>query len=171
MHVSQEAAERKQYLTFQVAGAEYAVGILRVREIINHREPTRVPMTPPHVPGVINLRGLVVPLVDLALEFGAEPTVVTRRTCIVIVELCIRGETTAMGLLVDAVNEVAEIGPDEIQPPPPLGLGISADLLLGLGRVEQRFVPILDLDRVLVADAELSASLVGPTEGEAEVRT
>ena len=101
----------RQFLTFQVAGEEYALGVLRVREILEYGVVTRVPLTPPWIRGVFNLRGGVVPVVDLAVKFGVPPGEITPRTCIVIVEASLGGETALMGLVADAVNQVLELRP------------------------------------------------------------
>ena len=159
MNPTEDSVERSQYLTFQVGRERCAVGILQVREIIGHREPTRVPMTPPHVPGVINLRGSVVPVVDLGKKFGLPAVVVSKRTCIVIADVAIDDEPTVMGLLVDSVDAVADLAEDQIESPPAFGLGVSSQYLRGMGRVGEAFVSILDLDRLLSAGDALSEAL------------
>jgi purine-binding chemotaxis protein CheW len=153
MTVTAERAEQAQYLSFLLAGEEYAVGILRVREIIEYDTLTLLPSAPPQIRGIINLRGSVVPVVDLAVQFGLEARPVTRRTCIVIVELETDGERTVMGLLADAVSQVIELRPDEIEPPPPFGTRVRMDHLVGMGRNGRKFVLILDIDRLLAGEA------------------
>jgi purine-binding chemotaxis protein CheW len=138
-----------QYLTFQLAGDDYAFGILRVKEILEHETITRVPNAPAAVRGVINLRGAVVPVVDLALRFGLPATAVTRRTCIVIVEVQSDGEELVMGVLVDAVSQVIDLTADDIEPPPPFGAKVRVDHIVGMGKQDKRFVLILDIDRLL----------------------
>jgi len=140
---------REQYLTFFIRGEEYAVGILRVKEIIEYETVTRVPAVPPHVRGVINLRGAVLPVVDLAAKFGSPETDVTRTTCIVIVETQLRDEIVVAGVMTDAVSEVVDLGADQIEPPPPFGTGVRVDFLIGMGKLDGRLVLILDIDRVL----------------------
>ena len=140
---------REQYLTFFIRGEEYAVGILRVKEIIEYETVTRVPAVPPHVRGVINLRGAVLPVVDLAAKFGSPETDVTRTTCIVIVETQLRDEIVVAGIMTDAVSEVVDLGADQIEPPPPFGTGVRVDFLVGMGKLDGRLVLILDIDRVL----------------------
>ena len=140
---------REQYLTFFIRGEEYAVGILRVKEIIEYEVVTRVPAVPPHVRGVINLRGAVLPVVDLAAKFGSPETDVTRTTCIVIVETQLRDEIVVAGVMTDAVSEVVDLGADQIEPPPPFGTGVRVDFLVGMGKLDGRLVLILDIDRVL----------------------
>jgi purine-binding chemotaxis protein CheW len=139
-----------QYLTFLMRGEEYAVGILRVREIIEYETITRVPTTPPHVRGVINLRGAVLPVVDLAAKFGHGQTAPTRTTCIVVVETrADEDQLLTVGLLADAVSEVVDIPADAIEPPPPFGTHVRIDFLTGMGKLDGRLVLVLDIDRVL----------------------
>lgn len=145
-------AEPGQYLTFRVGDEEYGAPILRVREILRFTGVTRVPTAPPAIRGVISLRGSVVPVVDLRLKLGLPPTSTTPRTCIVVAEGDVDGERLAVGLLADAVNRVAEFGPSEIEPTPTFGTRVRAEGLLGLGRVANRFIPILDLDCLLAED-------------------
>lgn len=158
-------ADLTQYLTFLIAGEEYAVGILRVKEIIEHEPMTRLPAAPPSIRGVINLRGAVVPVVDLAVKFGLPALEVTRRTCFVIVELVDSGERTVVGLMADAVSQVVDLPPEEIEPPPSFGTLAHAEHLLGLGKLGSGFALILDLDRLL-ADGELFAVHAGTTDGQ-----
>ena len=160
----QAAAQPSQYLTFTLGGEMFAVGILCVKEIIEYGSLTEIPMMPTFIRGVINLRGAVVPVIDLAARFGGRSTEVGKRTCIVIVEL---GDTTAedatrhdIGIIVDAVSEVLDIPASEIEPPPTFGARIRADFILGMGKVAGKFVIILNIDRVLSVDeiALLAAS-------------
>ena len=143
-----------QYLGFFVAGDECAVGILRVREIIEYEAVTRVPGTPPWVRGVMNLRGSVVPVIDLAVKFGLPPGEVTRRTCIVVVETNLEGERVVMGVLADSVSQVLDVAAGDVEAAPAFGTAVRVDYLLGLARLKDRFVLLLDIDRVLSA-AEL----------------
>ncbi|HET7789940.1 MAG TPA: chemotaxis protein CheW [Gemmatimonadales bacterium] len=138
-----------QYLTFQLAGDEYAFGILKVKEILEYDTITRVPNAPPAIRGVINLRGTVVPVVDLAVRFGLPATPVTRRTCIVIVEVRADGVDLVMGVLADAVSQVMDLADADIEPPPPFGARVRVDYLLGMGKIDKRFILILDIDRLL----------------------
>lgn len=143
-----------QYLTFELAGEEYALGILRVKEILEYDTLTRVPNAPTAVRGVINLRGNVVPVVDLALKFGLAATTVTKRTCIVIVEARVGGEDVVMGVLADAVSQVVELADSDIAPPPSFGARVRAEQLLGMAKLDARkFALMLDIDRVLADDA------------------
>ncbi len=147
-----DAQERRQYLSFSLAGSDYGVGILQVKEILQYEAATRVPSVPASVRGVINLRGQVVPVVDLAVKFGLAETPVTPRTCILIVEATLGGERAVMGVVADAVSEVLELGADDVEPPPPFGTHVRVDYLVGMGKVGRSFVLLLDLDRVLSAD-------------------
>ena len=138
-----------QYLTFQLGNETFAIGILAIREIIEYGALTEVPMTPPFVRGVINLRGAVVPVFDLAVRFGRAPQKTSRRTCIVIVDVAAESGVEEMGIVVDAVNEVIEIPPSEIEPPPEFGARIRGDFIKGMGKVAGKFVVLLDVNRVL----------------------
>jgi purine-binding chemotaxis protein CheW len=146
------AEEPSQYLTFVLAGESFAIGILRIKEIIEYASLTAVPMMPSCVRGVINLRGAVVPVLDLQARFGREPSPVTKRTCIVIVELQSAEGSQVTGVVVDAVNEVLEIAPGDIEPPPAFGARIRTDFIQGMGKVKGRFVILLELDQVLSLD-------------------
>ena len=149
-----------QYLGFYIAGEEFAIGILRVKEILEHGTITKVPTTPAWIRGVINLRGSVVPVVDLAVKFGLPGSPVTRTTCIVIVELELDGERTVMGVMTDAVTQVLELAPEAIEPPPPFGSRVRVDYLVGMGKLGEKFVLLLDVDRVLSASELLAAASI-----------
>lgn len=145
--------QQQQYLTFTLAEEMFAIGILSIREILEYGQLTEVPMTPPFIRGVINLRGAVVPVIDLAVRFGRQPRDVTKRTCIVIIETGTgQGQTQQMGIVVDAVSEVLEIPPTEIEPPPAFGARIRIDFIKGMGKIAGRFVVILDVNRILSID-------------------
>ncbi|WP_375760593.1 chemotaxis protein CheW [Corallococcus exercitus] len=146
---SEPGGGRSSYLSFMLAGEEYAVGLLRVREIIEYRPVTRVPGMPAAVQGVINLRGSVVPVVDLAVKFGLPPRPITRWSCFVIVEVALDGQQTVLGLLTDTVREVLELGPADIEPPPAFGTRVRLEFLRGMGRHNDAFILLLDLDRLL----------------------
>ncbi|WP_398311927.1 chemotaxis protein CheW [Zoogloea sp.] len=149
------AAEPRQYLTFTLGGEMYAVETLSVKEIIEYGQVTTVPMMPPSIRGVINLRGAVVPVIDLKARFGGKPTEITRRTCIVIIEMGGSDECQVLGILVDTVSEVLEIPPGEVEAPPAFGARIRADFILGMGKVAGGFVILLNVEAVLSTD-ELS---------------
>lgn len=154
-----QPAEPRQYLTFTLGGEMFAVETLSVKEIIEFGQITTVPMMPPSIRGVINLRGAVVPVIDLKARFGAPATEVTRRTCIVIIELGADDDHQVIGIVVDTVSEVLEIPQAEIEPPPAFGARIRADFISGMGKIAGRFVILLDMGRVLSVDelATLSA--------------
>ena len=141
-----------QYLTFTLGSEMFAVGILNVKEIIEYGNLTEIPMMPPFIRGVINLRGAVVPVVDLAARFGGKISAVQRRTCIVIVEVRQEDAKHDIGIMVDAVSEVLEIQAKDIEPPPSFGAKIRADFIAGMGKVAGKFVIILQIDRVLSVD-------------------
>jgi purine-binding chemotaxis protein CheW len=143
---------RTQYLSFSLRGTEYAVGILKVKEILQFEQTTRVPSTPRSVRGVINLRGQVVPVIDLASKFGLGETAPTRLTCILIVEALLDGSPAVVGILSDSVQEVVELAREDIEPTPAFGTQVKVDFLLGVGKLGKRFVLLLDLDRVISAD-------------------
>jgi purine-binding chemotaxis protein CheW len=159
---SSEVAERRQYLSFTLAGNDYAVAILQVKEILQYETVTPVPSVPRSVRGIINLRGSVVPVIDLTVKFGLAVAPVTKRTCIVIVEAALEGERTVLGFVADAVREVLELGPQDVEPPPPFGTQVRVDHLLGMAKAEKGFVLLLDLDRVVSAgELELGSQLSG----------
>jgi len=141
--------EGKKFLTFLMANEKYGLEILKVREIIGIMDVTPVPTTPAFVRGVINLRGKVIPVVDLRLKFGMEAKQDTQRTCIIVVHLAREGQEMIMGIIVDEVSEVLDIDQDQIEPPPSFGADIRTDFILGMGKVNQRVVTMLDIDRVL----------------------
>jgi purine-binding chemotaxis protein CheW len=167
MSTPTSASEQSQYLGFHIAGEEYAIGILRVREILEYDTLTQVPTAPASIRGVINLRGSVVPVVDLAVKLGLGPSAVTKRTCIVVVEVALDGERTVMGLLADAVSQVLDLPASEIEAPPALGTRVKVECLLGMGRAGKKFVLLLDIDRLLSMD-DLAAAAEVTAEATAE---
>ena len=138
-----------QYLTFVVGDEEYGVGIRQAKEIIEYDTVTTVPNAPAWIRGVINLRGSVVPVVDLAVKFGRTPGDVTRRSCIVVVEIRGAHGSMVMGIVADRVTQVAELAPGDIEPAPAFGTVARTEWLHGLGRVDKRFLLLLDTDRLL----------------------
>lgn len=144
--------EQQQYLTFQAVEETFAIGILAIREIIQCGPMTQVPRMPAFIRGVINLRGAVVPVIDLNARFGASATVINRRACIIIVEVDFDGRQHVIGVMVTAVNNVLEIPPDQIEPSPEFGSSIRAEFISGMGRVDGQFVMILDVCQVLSLD-------------------
>ncbi|MBD9414970.1 purine-binding chemotaxis protein CheW [Pseudomonas sp. PDM16] len=143
-----------QHLSFRVRQARYALPIELVREIIEYGQVTAVPMMPSFIHGVINLRGNVVPVLDLAARFGLDLTEPGKRTCIVIIELELdgNGQAQRIGLVVDAVDAVLDIDPRDVEQAPPFGTGIRTDFIAGMARDEQGFTIIVDVRRVLSLD-------------------
>jgi purine-binding chemotaxis protein CheW len=152
------AKSSNQYLTFFLAGEEYAITILQVTDIIECGVVTRVPGTPAWIRGVHNLRGTVVPVIDLAVKFGLPPTEITRRSCVVIVEVRMDDEMLTMGVMADSVHQVVELRPDEIQAPPAFGPRVRVDCVLGMAASQGKFVVLLDIDRILATDEILAAT-------------
>lgn len=136
-----------KYLTFSLADEEYGLEILKVREIIGIMDITAVPQMPHFVKGVINLRGKVIPVVDLRLKFGMEPAEYTEATCIIVVDV-----GSLMGIIVDTVQEVLHIDESSIDPPPPLGASVDTSFILGLGKIRDEVKILLDIDRVLTEE-------------------
>jgi purine-binding chemotaxis protein CheW len=145
-----ETVDQQQYLIFTLGEEMFAIGILAIREIIEYGHLTEVPMTPPFIRGVINLRGAVVPVVDLAVRFGRKANETSKRTCIVIIETDAGSDQShQMGIVVDAVSAVLDIPAEDIEPPPEFGAKIRIDFISGMGKINNRFVAILDVDKVL----------------------
>jgi purine-binding chemotaxis protein CheW len=149
---TQAAGEPTQFLTFSLNGEMFAVGIDNIKEIIEFGQPTEVPMMPGFIRGVINLRGAVVPVIDLNARFGRTASAVSRRSCIVIVEVPAEEGAQDIGIMVDAVSAVLEIPAAEIEPPPSFGSRIRSEFLQGMGKVNGRFVMILSIAHVLSVD-------------------
>jgi purine-binding chemotaxis protein CheW len=161
--------EVQQYLTFALGTEMFAVETLRVKEIIEYGQLTNVPMMPGFIRGVINLRGAVVPVIDLGARFGRAETQVTRRTCIVIVEVPNEDGCQDIGVVVDSVSEVLEIPATDIEPAPTFGTRIRSDFIAGMGKVNGRFVILLEVGRVLSVDEIATLSDVGEHAPSGEV--
>ena len=142
----------QQYLTFTLGDEVFAMDIRTVREIIQHASMTVVPLMPRFVRGVINLRGAVVPVIDLQSRFGRGEAVLGKKTCIIVFDASREGEKMELGLMVDAVSEVIEIAPALIELPPQFGTSIQRDFIRGLGKVNNMFIVILDPERALNVD-------------------
>lgn len=145
-----------QYLTFFTAGEEYGVNIGKVKEIVKFEAVTTVPNTPPWVRGVTNLRGTVVPVVDLAVKFGMTGSCISKFSCIIITEVLFQGEDLTMGVLADSVSQVVELSANEIEETPPFGTRVKTEYLLGMGPLGKKFCLILDIDKVLSAEEFLA---------------
>ena len=138
-----------KYLTFELGGEVYGLEILKVQEIIGIMTVTRVPRTPDFVRGVINLRGKVIPVVDLRIKFGLEAKDDTEKTCIIVVQVKQKDSEVTMGIIVDEVSEVLDIAAAQIEAAPEFGADIQANFILGMGKVDKKVVMLLDVDRVL----------------------
>ena len=147
-----------QYLTFFTASEEYAISIVKVSEIVEYEAVTTVPNTPVWIRGVTNLRGRVVPVVDLAVKFGLPASGISKFSCIIITEVMFQGENLTMGVLADSVSQVIELSADEIEATPPFGTRVKTEYLLGMGALGKKFCLILDIDKVLSADELLAVT-------------
>ena len=151
-----EITDTRQYLTFRLGDEVFATDVAKVREVLEFTTITKIPRTPEFMSGVINLRGNVVPVVDLRLCFEMSKTEKTVNTCIVVVEMLVDGESNVIGALADSVEEVIDLEPESIQLPPRIGTKIRTDFIKGMGKRDAQLIMILDIDRVFSAD-ELSA--------------
>ncbi len=149
-----KAAARRdgKYLTFTLADEQYGIGILKIKEIIGMMPITSVPQTPPFVKGVINLRGKVIPVMDLRLRFGVEARPYTDRTCIIVVEIAGASGPLMIGVVVDEVSEVININKDDIEDTPTFGMKLNTDYILGMAKIGKGVKILLDIDRVLAAE-------------------
>jgi purine-binding chemotaxis protein CheW len=161
-----EVKEASQYLTFKLDQEVFALDITQVREVLDLTDVTRVPRMPEFMRGVINLRGGVVPVVDLRLKFDMTVTEKTVDTCIIIMEITLDGETTLLGALADSVQEVINLEPEQIEPPPKIGTRLESEFIKGMGKKNDEFIIILDIDRVFLAE---ELSVLQATEEETAV--
>jgi purine-binding chemotaxis protein CheW len=144
--------DESQFLSFLLGNEIFGIGILKIREIIEYSDLTHVPMMPDFIPGVINLRGNVVPVIDLNARLYRKRTTIERKTCIIIVEVLIGKDKMDVGLMVDAVREVIDIPPSKIDPPPTLGAQIRVEYIYGIGKPDDTFLILLNADRILTLD-------------------
>jgi purine-binding chemotaxis protein CheW len=160
----QVVVQGQQYLTFTVSGELFGIAIASIKEIIEYRAPTDVPMMPGYMRGIINLRGRVVPVIDLAVRFGRSRTEETRRTCIVILEVEQQEERHDIGVVVDTVSAVLEIADADIEPAPSFGAKLRTDFIKGMGKLGEKFVILLDIGKVLSVEelSLLAAAGEGP---------
>lgn len=157
--------EASQYLTFILSDEEFAVPIMQVKEIIEYNDLTTVPMVPEFIAGALNLRGSIVPVINLAIKFGMTPSEISRRTCVVIMEVEVDNEQVVMGVLVDKVLQVLDITEENIDAAPTLGAQIRTDFIKGMGKLEDRFVIILAINKILSAE---EIAVVGSFNDESE---
>ena len=157
-----------QYLTFVLGAETFAIGIMAIKEIIEYSSLTEVPMMPTYVRGVINLRGAVVPVLDLPVRFGKAASAVSKRTCIVIIEVALGSERHTLGLVVDAVNAVLDIPTSEIEPPPAFGASIRTEFIRGMVKVNSKFVILLDVDHALAADEVQALTEIQQDQAQAD---
>jgi purine-binding chemotaxis protein CheW len=162
---TKEGIEQQQYLTFLLAGEEYAISILKVKEIIEYDTVTVVPKTPKWIRGVINLRGSVVPVVDLAVKFGLEERPVTKTSCIVILEGQLENQNTTMGIVADAVSQVMDLASEDIREVPEFGTRVQVNYLLGIAQLGNKFALLLDVDKVLSTEELLDLDQVSANAG------
>ena len=137
-----------KYLTFVLGSEEYGIEIIKVREIIGIMDITTVPQTPDYMKGVINLRGKVIPVIDLRLKFSMSEEEYTQETCVIVVEV----NNTHIGIIVDSVSEVQDISGSEIEEPPVLGKGVDTNFILGMGKVKEKIIILLDIEKVLTSE-------------------
>jgi purine-binding chemotaxis protein CheW len=169
--------DTNQYLSFKLDQEIYALDITQVREILDFSEITKVPRMPEFMRGVINLRGGVVPVVDLRLKFGMSRTEKTVDTCIIIIDLKIESESTLLGVLADSVQEVMTLEQDQISPPPKIGARLNTEFIKGMGRKNEEFIVIIDIDKVFSLDEvtmpqgneQVPAETMGISSGEETV--
>jgi purine-binding chemotaxis protein CheW len=149
-------ADTRQYLTFRLGTEVFAMDVSNVREILEFTTVTKVPKMPDYMKGAINLRGSVVPVLDMRLKFGLSASEKTVHTCIVVVEVAVEGETTVIGALVDSVQEVFELEPEQIEPPPRIGTHMKTEFIKGMGKRDDGFIIVLDVDKVFSSEELLA---------------
>ena len=148
-YIDSSTEESKNYLTFLVASDIYGIDIIRIKEILEITSITQVPMTPDYISGVINLRGNVMPVIDLANRLGKASSDITKKSCILIVEVALDESVMDIGMTVDAVNKVLAIPDTDLEPPPAFGVNIRSDFIKHMGRLDQNFIIIFDIDKLL----------------------
>ncbi len=147
-----EKTDASQFLTFRLAEDIFAIDVIMAKEVLDFTGVTRVPQTPAYMLGVINLRGSVVPVVDMRLKFGMAAKEKTRDSCIIVVEVDVDGEPVTVGALADSVQEVMDMDESQIEPPPRIGTKLKTEFIKGMGNMGDKFVIILDINRVFSAD-------------------
>lgn len=161
--MAEENNNCNQYLTFQLDDEVFGLEIGKVREVLDFTSVTRVPQTPQYMRGVINLRGSVVPVMDLRLKFGMVQTENTVNSCIIITEIDLDGETVILGSLADSVQEVLDLEPEQIEPAPKIGTKLHADFIQGMGKQNEKFIILLNADNIFSSE-ELYTTLSAQTE-------
>jgi purine-binding chemotaxis protein CheW len=161
---SEEQTAQNQYLTFKLAGELYAIGVGRVREVLEYQPVTKVPRTAAYMKGVINLRGSVIPVADLRMKFGMEEVETTVETSIIVCEVRLAEDEIVIGMIADAVEEVVRMEPDAIEPAPKIGTSVDSEFIAGIGKQGEQFVIILDIDRIF-NEEEVAALSSSGTEG------
>ncbi len=149
---TKELMETDQFLAFKLENEVFAFDISKVREVLEFDTVTKVPQTPEMMKGVINLRGSVVPVIDMRIKFGMGATEKTVNTVIIIIEIDLDGESTMIGALVDSVNEVMDLDMDHIEPPPSIGTQLNTDFIRGMGKQDDQFIIILDIEKIFSSD-------------------
>lgn len=150
METTTDLGGSRQYLTFMLAGEEYGVDILRVQEIRGWETPTPIPNTPAYIKGIVNLRGVIVPVIDLRQRFGMEHLEYGPTTVVIVINIEHEHGTRTIGLVVDAVSEVYSVEPEAVKPPPDFGTSVSTECIEGLANVDDKMVILLDIDRLIV---------------------
>lgn len=160
--------DSQQYVTFSLGDELFGVEVTRTREILSLTPVTKVPQTPDYMLGVINLRGHVVPVIDMRLKLGMPVAEQTQDTCIIVLEVMVDDDVIVMGAQADAVREVLEVNPDQIEPPPRLGTSLKTEFIRGMGKVNEEFIILLNIDRVFSGgDLELAQDMVEATAAAA----
>jgi purine-binding chemotaxis protein CheW len=150
--MAEENLQKNQYLTFELGKESYAIEVLKVREVLELNDLTRIPRMPQYMRGVINLRGSVVPVIDLRVKFAMTQTEKTLDTRIVVLEVQVEEELVVLGALADRVNEVIELSDDQIDPAPKIGTRLRTEVLKGVGKRDEQFIILLDIDRIFSSD-------------------
>ena len=167
-----EIAVLTQYLTFKLGEEVFAVDVAQVQEVLEITEITRIPRTPGFIPGVINVRGSVVPIVDMRVKFGMPGAERTVDTCIIVTEVMPGSETIVLGALVDSVQEVVELEPEQIEPPPQIGIHLNTEFIKGMGKHDSHFIIMLDIDRAFSSEeitiVKETEKLISTGKGDSE---
>jgi len=163
--MTETSSESRQYVTFSLAEELFGVEVTRAREILSLTPVTKVPQTPDYLLGVINLRGQVVPVVDMRLKLGLPAGEETEDTCIIVIEVQVDGEAIVVGALADAVREVLEVRDDQIEPPPRLGTKLNIEFISGMGKIGEQFLILLNIDQVFSSEELVMVQDAGRGEG------